>query len=536
MILPYSERTKFRNAIKRVQVLKSRAEHALRKGLPVPDQIQSITSSEDPQAALRMLEELETRAQEEYLEKLRQAAPNDLTAYAEYVKPEEPPAAHHLFLCENLMAMEAGEILRLLISMPPGHAKSTYSSHHFPSWFIGRHPKKKYIQAGHTQDFCENAFGKVVRAQVDSEEFRNVFGDIRLSGESKAAGFWSIAEHRGSYLTRGVGQGIAGFRANCAGLDDPFSKREDAESPTIRKKVFDWFSADFTTRLLPNSPMFIVATRWHPDDLCGRVEEMSKEGRGLPWTIINLPAIATENDPLGRQVGEALWPDFYDLDYLLNIKSTIPSRDWNSLYMGTPVDEAGGVLKGDWINRYLEPPKNTFDKAGSPIKIEVRRTVLSVDCASKTTERSDYTVITVWVEDLNRQHYLIDVVRKRVEFDDMIRLIEDTARRHGPVSAILVEDKGAGTQYIQTRAAHAPAPVIPISVNNTSKQFRFDGVVPMFSAGQVLLPERAHWLADYESELMSFPAGSHDDQVDSTSQYLAWSRAGARRGTRKLIA
>jgi len=431
--------------------------------------------------------------------------------------------------------------MRMILSMPPGHAKSTYCTHLFPAWYLGKYPKHKYIQAGHTQDFVDEEFGKKVRGIIDSEDYREVFPEIRLDPGSKAASRFALAKFKGKYLGRGVGQGISGFRANIAAVDDPFASREDVESPTTRKKVFDWFMADLTTRLLPRSPLFVVATRWHSDDLCGRLEALNAKGLGIPWEVVNLAAISEGiNDPLGRGPDLPLWPGFYDLEHLLNLRSTLPARDWNSLYQGKPMDEAGGSFQVEWVHRYTDYPKNDVNDQGVVSKINIRRMVVSVDCASKIGERNDYTVIGVWIEDLNRKHYLVDVVRKRLEFNEMVTTIEDTATKWNrlipgtQVAAILVEDKGSGTQYIQTRKALAPAPVIAIEVGTSSKEFRFDGVCPMFEGGEVFLPSATGWLPDYERELLGFPYANHDDQVDMTSQYLAWARVRRAGGTRKL--
>jgi predicted phage terminase large subunit-like protein len=450
-----------------------------------------------------------------YKEKLRRAASEDLTAFAEYINPEEPPAFHHRYLCEKLMQAERGDLLRMLVSLPPGAAKSTYCSRLYPAWFLGRNPRKKFLQAGHTQTFVETQFGKKTRDIIDSIEFREIFPEVKLSTDSRAAGLWSLNNPYGGYAAKGVGQAIAGFRANMAVVDDPVGSRADAESAANRAHVFDWFSADFTTRLLPDSPLFVVATRWHSDDLCGRIEQMMKEGKGIPYEVVNIPAICEEeNDPLGRAIGECLWPDFTPISFYLNLKFSLPPRDWSSLYQGTPIDEDSGVVKGSWFKRYTGDVRK---------EVSVLRITCSVDTASKVKERNDYTVITTWLQDTSGNHYLLDVERKKLEFTEMCQLIDKTARRWG-ASAILVEDKGSGIQYIQTRQGKAPAPIIPISVGQGSKEFRFDAVTPVFEAGQVYLPQRAGWLADYEKELLSFPLGKHDDQVDATSQYLDWAR------------
>lgn len=527
-VRPHEKRKAVRRILADLEKHRNRIERCLARSQPLPEDTLkycAFLNVTDPTGLLVAVTQFHEQYQAAYFSELRALARNDLTAYAEYINPDEPPAPHHVWMCDKLQLMESREVLRMLISMPPGHAKSTYSSRLYPSWYMGRNVKHKYIQAGHTTSFCESEFGKKTKAIIDSERFRDVFPDIYLAVDSKAAGNWSLAGTGGQYLTRGVGQGISGFRAHMAGVDDPFASREDAESQTIRDKVYDWFSADFTTRLLPNSPMFVVATRWHSDDLCGRIEDMNRQGRGLPWEVINLPAICEdpEIDPMGRDEGEPLWPDFYTHDHLMNLKATLPPRDWNSLYMGKPVDEEGGVIIGDWLKTYDMLPGHNSRK----------RTVVSVDSAIKATERSDFTAIGVWIEDYDGFHHLAYVHRARVEFPQMVSLVENIATMW-QADVILIEDKGSGTQYVQTRANKAPCPVVPLSPNNNSKEFRLDGVAPMFQAGKVLLPTRAEWLPDYQSELLGFPNAKYDDQVDFTSQYLTWARQSIKRGNVKL--
>ena len=498
-----------------------------------------LAKSDNIEVQYAVVSDMLDTAKSFYMEQLRVAAHDSLSCFSEYLNPEEPPATHHEWMCARLEEIESRKIMRAMISMPPGHAKSTYCSHLYPAWYLGRNPNHKYLQGGHTQDFVDEELGKRVRANISSDEFGQIFPDVRLSQTSKAAARFGIADHKGKYLGRAVGQGISGFRANMTCVDDPFASREDAESPTIRQKVYNWLMADVTPRFLPRAPLLIVATRWHTDDLCGRLEKMNTDKIGLPWLVVNLPALAEENDPLGREPGEPLWPDFYTLDHLINLRDTLPARDWNSLYQGKPTDAIGGTFQPEWIKRYDNLPTNEVID-GVLTRVHIRRIVVSVDTASKTTERNDYTAISVWIEDEFRKHYLAEMIRRRVEFNDMVELIESTVEKWSKayqgvkVAAILVEDKGSGTQYIQTRSDKAPAPVIPIEVGTLSKEFRFDGITPMFEGGEVLLPKNASWLTDYESELLAFPTGTFDDQVDSTSQYLAWARVRRRGGTKKL--
>lgn len=474
------------------------------------------------------------QTREIYMEKLRENGPESLSCFAEYINPDEPPADVHEFMIAHLEAMERRDLMRFMLSLPPGSAKSTYASHLFPAWYLGRNPTHKYLQAGHTQTFVENEYGKRVRAVLQSEEYRSMFPDIQLSTDTKAAALWGLDNGKGRYVARGIGQGIAGFRGNIAGVDDAFATRESAESQGERDRVYDWFSADFTTRLLPHSPLFVVATRWHIDDLCGRIERDNREGKGIPYVIVNLPALCEDDDDaMGRASGEPLWPEFFDLEFLMNLKATLPPRDWNSLYRGKPTIEGGAIVQEGWFKRYDKVPSDKLDGQGNVLEKRVRRTVVSVDSANKATERSDFTVLTVWVEDLVGNHYLKQVVRKRVEFPGLVALIHATTRVHG-ADLIIIEEAASGIQYMQAHAEFAPCPVVGIKPSNKSKELRFDAIAMMFQGGLVYLPHVAPWLAEYEAEIIVFPDSKYRDQADSTSQYLDFARKKRRLGTKKL--
>lgn len=448
-----------------------------------------------------------------------------------------------------------------MLSMPPGHAKSSHCSHFFPAWFLGRNPKKRYLQAGHSQDFVDNEMGAKVRNIITSVDFRHVFSDIRIAQDMRAKGYWALDNGRGKYVGKGVGQGISGFRGQFGGVDDPFKNRKDAESPTVRETTFKWFVDDFSTRLLPGAPLFLVNTRWHSDDVCGRLTELERgqlrdllkrEGFDTPadldhailnqmvekcstidpkdskffYKVVNLPAIAEEDgDILDRRRGDALWPELFNISELENFKSKMNASSWNSLYQGTPIDIEGGLVSKGWFKEYETLPKSE----------DVKRITLSVDTASKQNERNDFTVIGVWFSDRHNNHYLADVYRDQPDFVKLQEQIANMATRW-KANAILVEDKGNGTAYIQNHQgkATAPAPIIGIEVGQNSKEFRFDKVTPMIEAGQVYLPKNASWLPDFLRELVAFPNGKHDDQVDMTSQYLEHARKGGRRGSRRL--
>lgn len=491
-----------------------------------------------------MLTNLHERSEREYLARLCDEAPNSLSAFVEFMTPEEPPAAHHEFMCERLEAAERREAMRQAFSFHPGAAKTKFCSRYYPAWYLGRNQGHRYLQGGHSQAFAENEFGKYVRDIIADDRFRMVFPDVSLHPRSSASGNWRLRHTRGGYVTKGVGQALAGYRGHAGGVDDPFGTREDAESETIRKKVRDWFFADFRTRFLPNSPIFIVATRWHEDDLIGQVEKLNKQKRGIPWDIVNVNAlIETEEemaeDVLGRDIGEAMWPGtpehpMFGAKELLDLKATLPDRDWFALYKGKPRNTEGNVVKLGWFQRYQKTPRNVIDGAGHVKKREIKRITLSVDTASKKKQRNNYTVVGVWYEDFVGNHYLVHVERQKLEYPAMKKLVNDMGRKWR-ADTVLVEDKGNGTAYIQECRGKQPFAILAITPEaEGDKEFRFDSITTMIEEGVVFLPEQAPWLAEYENELLAFPDGTFDDQVDMTSQYLKRARKKGKYGTSKL--
>lgn len=515
-MLTWNERSKKRERIGRMVTFHEAIMRSLERGIALPQTyrmaIGIIAQSDNLETQASAVEEYLERERTTYRNQLRDEAQRSLSCFAEFINPEEPPAPHHEFMIEKLEKVENKSLMRLMISMPPGHAKSTYASHLFPAWWLGKNPDRRFIQAGHTQDFVDEELGKKVRGIIDSEPYREVFNGIKLDPSSKAASRFALAGHKGKYLGRGIGQGIAGFRSHCAAVDDPFATAKDAESQTIRDDAWRWFTSDFLTRLMPHCPAYMVATRWHTDDMCGRAEKMNKDPGIIPFEIINLPAICDiPNDPLGRQEGEALWPDLFSVEVLNAMKATMLAKSWNALYQGKPTDAAGNTFQTAWLKRYQQFPTNETDQHGNVVKLNIRRVVVSVDTANKTGQRNDFTAITVWIEGLDGHHYLVDVVRKRVEFNDLVTLVDRTVAKWNAklkgskVMAILMEDKGSGTQYIQTQRGRALAPVIPIEVGQNTKEFRFDGIMPMWEAGEALLPETASWLPDYRVRVGSLP-------------------------------
>lgn len=429
---------------------------------------------------------------------------------------------------------------------------STYASRLFVAWRLGRDPDQRIIGGGHSQNFVENEFSAKIKDLVSSPIYQRIFPDCVLKHDAKAKAQWGIAGRRGQYVAKGVGQGIHGFRATFICVDDPYSKLEDAQSAVQRKKVETWFDKDIGSRALPGCKVFLIMTRFHGEDLTNHLIEQNKElPKNSQWTIITVPAICfdEEHDLLGRSLGQVLWP-YYDLDYFRAKKVEFGFLGFALTYQQSASASSPDNIASN-LQYYKTLPwmtdealaKCVLDSQGRPIPQEknyVRRTVVSVDTAAKTSQRADYTVVQVWKECTDGNHYLVHQERKKVEFNAMVSLIEATAIKYH-ADLILVEDKGQGTAYIQARQPEherrlAPAPIVPINPGQLAKEFRFDAVSPMIVAGEVWLPEDAAWTELFIQELGQFPDVAHDDQVDAMSQYLSYAKAHrqGRYGTRKI--
>ena len=541
MLITKVERAEYRQALAYIDTLATTVEDSITQGTLIDSKVgmalAKMTDSENPESQLRALRFLHGSVDAQYDEKLRYAGQFKFSPFCEFISRTEPPALHHEFLIDHMEAIHNKDIMRLAISLPPGAAKSTYASIRFAAWHLGRKPNDRWLQGAHTQTFAKDRLGKPVRGIIQDPRFRSVFPDMGLSASSSAADYFEFVGGTGYYKAVGVGVAVAGWRADIAAIDDPLASREDAESPTMRRKLHEWFMDDFGTRPMPGSPLFVVATRWHEDDLIGHELQRMADGQAEhDWTVINIPALAGDDDPIGRAPGEGLWPEVFGTAFYEAKRRGTVSRTWNSLYQGAPADEEGGVLKASQILRYKTPPADILNVNGGLHKKVIKKITLSVDCASKAKERNDWTAATVWVETVDRKHYLVHASRVRKEFVELTKWI-DMLAEEWKVHQVIVEDAGAGIQYIQIRKTEPKDfPVIAISTSNKSKEFRFDGVTPMFASGRVLFPESGNnWIADLEQELLVFPNGKNDDYVDSTSQYLAYGRKGSvKRGSRSI--
>jgi len=385
----------------------------------------------------------------------------------------------------------------LILSVPPRHGKSEQVTVRYPAYLLERWPKLRTIVGAYNSALVQKFSRKTRRIAAKR---------IELSKDANTASEWETAEG-GGLRAVGAGGGVTGHGANLIIIDDPVKSREEANSETYREKIWDWFTDDIFTRLEPGGVMIIIMTRWHEDDLVGRI---LKSDFADDFEVINLAAEAEYGDPLGRPVGAALCPARFNEAALAKLR-TILGRSYYSLYQGRPAAVEGDIINIGWFKRYRYRP--------SFITI-----VQSWDTAQKASLKNDYNVCTTWGETEQGDAYLLDVYREKMEYPKLKRAAIEQKRRWNP-SAILIEDKGHGTALGQELKELPGYSVIMIEPEG-DKVTRMSVESAAVESGRIWVPEEhtEPWLAEFENECTNFPAVKHDDQVDSMSQYLFWKR------------
>lgn len=413
-------------------------------------------------------------------------------------------AKHLKMLCSKLEAVERGEIKRLMVFMPPRHGKSETSTKKFPAYFLGKHPDKEVIISSYSADLAYD-FSRIARNTL--KEWGAKLWGVEVSKDSGAVGRWGIEGTRGGLTAAGVGGPITGRGAHVAIIDDPFKNWQDAASKVIRDNVWDWYRSTLRTRLAPNGAVILVMTRWHESDLAGLLLEEAKNGTGEQWEVISLPAVAEENDVLGRKEGEVLWPERFPPQEYDNIKKAVGSRLWISLYQQRPSPDEGQIFRRNWWKFYKQAP-SSFEEI-----------IQSWDCTFKETNTSDFVVGQVWGR-IGADRYLLDQTRARMDFPATITAIRSMSSKWPQANSILVEDKANGPAVIAMLQRELSG-IIPVNPEG-GKIVRAQAVSPQIEAGNVFIPDPsiANWIHDYMEEFAAFPNGAHDDMVDSTTQAL----------------
>lgn len=452
----------------------------------------------------------------------RRASRQSLAAFTLFTCPNYLMGWAHQEICDALDKFLADVIAqkspRLIITMPPRSGKSEIVSRRFPAYALGRNPDLQIIATSYGSSLSQR-FNRDVQRIIDDDAYRLVFPDTALSGTNvrasamgsyiRTADLFEIVGHRGSYRAAGVGGGITGQGADILIIDDPVKDRAAADSPTTRESTWDWYTSTAYTRLSPGGGVIAMATRWNTDDLIGRLIEQDKRGNGDHWTLINYPAIAEHDEP-HRKAGEALHPERYPLEALEKIRTAIGSRDWAALYQQRPVPDGGGLFKREWI-QYWEKLPDHFDAA-----------CISWDMAFKDSKNSDFVAGQVWGRK-GADVFFVDQFRGRWDFVNTLNEFLIAAGRYPKIHPKLVEDKANGTAIISALKRKVSG-IIPITPTE-SKEARASAITPFWEAKNVYLPppERFPWVAqDFIPELLSFPGGAHDDQVDAMTQAISY--------------
>lgn len=402
-------------------------------------------------------------------------------------------AAIHKIIASVALRVQRGELTRVILRVPPRHGKSELLSVMLPAFALGHNPSLQVIGTSYGQELSEE-FGGRVRGILKSPLQQLIFPRCRVATDRNDKIMLSAG---GIYRAVGMDGGITGRGADLAIIDDPHKNRQEANSRTMRDRVWNNFTSGIYTRLSPKGAILIVAARWHEDDLTGRcLRELAHEN----WLDICLPAISDD--------GEALWPERWSLGRLEEIQKVLGPYDWSALYQQRPTPAGGSILKQEWVRTYRELP--------TPISYS-----WTWDTAIKTGQLNDYTAGQLWAE-CRDGYYLVRSIRERLEYPELKRrvLMEYQAHR---ASEVLIEDKSSGQQLIQDFRRDGVMPVIgmmPAKDMPSDKVERTNMCAPLFEAGKVFIPEGANFGATLLDEWCSFPNAEHDDMLDATTQYL----------------
>lgn len=443
----------------------------------------------------------------------REKCQQGFMAYVKRMWPGFIHGRHHALMAKKFEEIAEGKLKRLIICLPPRHSKSEMGSYLFPSWFLGRFPNKKVMQASNTGELAVG-FGRKVRNLVMSDEYQKVFPGVNLRQDSKAAGRWATNKD-GEYFAIGVGGTMTGRGADLCIIDDPHTEGEAALAafqPEIYDKSYEWYTSGPRQRLQPNGAIVIIATRWSQKDLIGRVlKDAGERNKSDEWEVIELPAIMPS--------GKSLWPEFWSLQELEALKEELPPAKWNAQYQQNPTGEEGAIVKREWWQ--------VWDKDNPP---PCQFIIQSWDTAFTKSERSDYSACTTWgvfhlnEDEKNVNVILLDAFQKRMEFPELKEKALAHYREWEP-DAFVVEAKAAGAPLIyELRQMGIPVSEYTPSRGN-DKFVRINSVSDLFRSGKVWAPD-TRWAREVVENMAAFPNGDHDDLTDSAVQALIRFRQG----------
>jgi predicted phage terminase large subunit-like protein len=424
----------------------------------------------------------------------RAQAKASLIGFTEFTNPRYQTGEIHRKIAEQLERVERGEVDRLMLLVPPRHGKSELASRRFPAQYLGRFPHRHFISSSATGTLAED-FGRDVRNIIGSPEYQVLY-QTRLAEDSKAKGRWNT-DDGGAYYAVGVGAAIMGRGAHVFMIDDPFGTMADARSETGRKKVFDWYTGTVYNRLEENGAIVLINHRMHEDDLTGMLRAQQAAG-GDRWEVVELKP--------DMQAGIALWPEKYPIKALERIRRNITAQDWSALYLQNPTPDEGTYFKDDWLRAYDKvPAKETL-------------TVYGASDYAVTENGGDYTVHVVVGLDPDNRMYLLDLWRGQTQGDVWIDAFCDLVRLWKPLgwAEETGQIKAAIGPFLERRMREREAYVYRQQFpTRGDKAVRAQSIRGRMALDGLYVPTAAGWYPSFRSELLSFPAGKHDDQVDA---------------------
>lgn len=389
---------------------------------------------------------------------------------------------------------------RLIVEMPPRHGKTESVSRYFPAWLFAQYPEMRLILTSYTAELAyENS--RRVRNLINTDGYQRLFPHVRLASDQATVKHWELANGRGGCIAAGVGGGFTGHGGNLILIDDPIKSRAEAQSETYRKRLVDWFKNDLRTRLQNPGAMILINTRWHMADLAGWLEENSP----FEWARVTLPALALDNDPLGRPVGAALWPEEFDETFLQQARAEMGEYEFESLYQQSPLPSGGGLFDTAQIRVIETAP-------------ECKDIIRFYDLAVTTKTRSSYTVGLKLGITPQEELVILDVLRVQRELPDVHRLIIQTAQSDGRRVRIRLEAEKAGIVELQAllREPLLRGYSMDAEAPKGDKYTRAMPVSVRVNAGRVLMV-KGDWNRAFVDECSLFPNGQYADQVDGFS-------------------
>ena len=436
-------------------------------------------------------------------------AKNNFMDFTKTVWEEFINGRHHRIMAEKFNRIATGDLKRLIVNMPPRHTKSEFGSYLLPAWLMGRNPRLKIMQTTHTAELAFR-FGRKVRNLMNSKEYSKIFEGVELRADSQAAGRWETSKG-GEYFAAGVGGAVTGRGADLLIIDDPHSE-QDALSPTAMENAYEWYTSGPRQRLQPGGSIVIIMTRWAENDLTGKlIRQQARDILADKWEVVEFPALMPETD-------EPLWKEFWKKEDLLAVKGSLSIGKWEAQWQQNPTSEQSAILKREWWKTW----------EGDEIP-PLEYVMQSYDTAYSKKSNADFSAITTWGVFYTEEGgppniILVDAKRGRWDFPDLRRKALEEFKYWDP-ECILIEAKASGMPLTQ-ELRNMGIPVTNYSPSRGNDKFtRVNSIAPLLESGLVWCPD-TRWGEEVIEECAAFPAGEHDDYVDTVTQALRRFREG----------